>query len=199
MFGLHYQQEKAHTDTLEIARISRVCGQYFDHGILITWGQTKKDMYRNKQASQQRAFLCKDTLPSVREDECHLSGHPSSSTFLSFPSDDFDQNLRGFSTGLRSSSSSVQRLQGRATVVDEQVEREDHAETRGRPDHRIRCITDRMGGSMLQPRLEFLGPNLNKPCISIVWNCWQPLWQYKHLQSTSHKFQYCFASTALQQ
>ena len=69
-----------------------------------------------------------------------------------------DQNLRGFSTGLRSSSSSVQRLQGRATVVDEQVEREDHAETRGRPDHRIRCITDRMGGSMLQPRLEFLGP-----------------------------------------
>ena len=127
---------------------------YCDHGIETSSRKYEKDSCGVTSYGKSRAGLSPSPGTACGEDECNISGDPTSPTIFPPSTDGTVRHIKQKLAVLRGTGSHVSELQGGTDVVRQpygEMEWEIPPVEGGRYDNRLRPISDRMGCSMSEP------------------------------------------------
>ena len=127
---------------------------YCDNGIETSSRKDERDSCRVTSYGKSRAGLSPSSGTACGEDECNISGDPTSPTIFSPSTNGTVRYIKKKLTVLRGTGSPFSELQGGTDVVGQphgEMEWEIPPVEGGRCHDRLRCISDRMGCSMSEP------------------------------------------------
>ena len=125
-----------------------------DHGIETSSRKDEKDSCGVTSYGKSRAGLSPSPATACGEDECNISGDPTSPTIIPPSTDGTVRHIKQKLAVPRGTGSHVSELQGGTDVVGQpygELEWEIPPVEGGRYDNRLRRISDRMGCSMSEP------------------------------------------------